>query len=78
LKKTALDERGKGSRHGIVNIALINLDSTSHLTGNEQRQASLSWDFEPFEQEGTELVFIGKQLNERKEEILGRLKSCEQ
>src|ERR671932_633411 len=36
------------------------------------------WDFEPFEQEATELVFIGKQLNERKEEILGRLKSCEQ
>jgi G3E family GTPase len=36
------------------------------------------WDFEPFEQEGTQLVFIGKQLNERKEEILGRLKSCEQ
>lgn len=36
------------------------------------------WDFEPFEQEGTQLVFIGKQLNERKEEILSRLKSCEQ
>ena len=36
------------------------------------------WDLERFEQEGTELVFIGKQLSERKEEILGRLKSCEQ
>lgn len=36
------------------------------------------WDFEPFEQEGTQLVFIGKQLNERKEEIIGRLKLCEQ
>lgn len=36
------------------------------------------WDFEPFEQEGTELVFIGKQLSERKEEIIGRLKLCEQ
>ena len=36
------------------------------------------WDFEPFEQEATELVFIGKQVNERKEEILDRLKVCEQ
>lgn len=36
------------------------------------------WDLEPFEQEANELVFIGKQLSERKEEILGRLKSCEQ
>lgn len=36
------------------------------------------WDLEPFEQEASELVFIGKQLNERKEEILGRLKVCEQ
>jgi G3E family GTPase len=36
------------------------------------------WDFELFEQEASELVFIGKQLRERKEEILGRLKSCEQ
>jgi G3E family GTPase len=36
------------------------------------------WDFELFEQERTELVFIGKQLKERKEEILGRLKLCEQ
>jgi hypothetical protein len=33
---------------------------------------------EPFEQEGTELVFIGKELSGRKEEILGRLKMCEQ
>lgn len=36
------------------------------------------WELERFEQEGTELVFIGKQLSERKEEILGQLKSCEQ
>lgn len=36
------------------------------------------WDFEPFEQEATELVFIGKQLSKRKKEILGRLKLCEQ
>ncbi len=36
------------------------------------------WDMEPFEQEGTELVFIGKELSGRKEEILGRLKMCEQ
>jgi G3E family GTPase len=35
------------------------------------------WDLEQFEAEGTELVFIGKQLNERKAEILSRLKSCE-
>jgi G3E family GTPase len=36
------------------------------------------WEVEPFSQEGTELVFIGKQLSERKAEILSRLKSCEQ
>lgn len=36
------------------------------------------WELELFEQEATELVFIGKQLSQRKEEILGRLKSCEQ
>ena len=36
------------------------------------------WDMERFEQEGTELVFIGKQLSDRKAEILERLKSCEQ
>jgi len=36
------------------------------------------WDLEAFEQEATELVFIGKQLRERKAEILGRLKLCEQ
>lgn len=36
------------------------------------------WDFELFEQDATELVFIGKQVNERKEEIIGRLKLCEQ
>ncbi|MFE1746892.1 CobW family GTP-binding protein [Coleofasciculus sp. H7-2] len=36
------------------------------------------WDLEPFEQEATELVFIGKQVRARKEEILNRLKPCEQ
>jgi G3E family GTPase len=36
------------------------------------------WELEVFEQEATELVFIGKQLRKRKEEILGRLKLCEQ
>jgi G3E family GTPase len=36
------------------------------------------WDIELFEQEATELVFIGKQLSERKEEIIERLKLCEQ
>lgn len=36
------------------------------------------WELELFAQEATELVFIGKQLSERKAEILNRLKSCEQ
>ncbi|HEY9598912.1 MAG TPA: GTP-binding protein [Cyanophyceae cyanobacterium] len=36
------------------------------------------WDFEVFEQEATELVFIGKQVSQRKEEIINRLKLCEQ
>lgn len=36
------------------------------------------WELEPFEQEATEMVFIGKQLSERKAEILGRLNKCEQ
>lgn len=36
------------------------------------------WELEVFEQEATELVFIGKQLSGRKEEIVGRLKICEQ
>jgi G3E family GTPase len=36
------------------------------------------WDLERFEQEGTQLVFIGKQLSDRKPEILERLKLCEQ
>ena len=36
------------------------------------------WDLEQFAQQGTELVFIGKQLSARKEEILSRLKLCEQ
>lgn len=35
------------------------------------------WELEPFAQEGTELVFIGKQVSTRKEEILSRLKLCE-
>jgi G3E family GTPase len=35
------------------------------------------WDLERFEQEGTELVFIGKQLSDRKEEIISQLKTCE-
>jgi G3E family GTPase len=35
------------------------------------------WDLERFEQEATQLVFIGKQLSERKEDILERLSSCE-
>lgn len=36
------------------------------------------WDLERFEQEGSELVFIGKQISERKDEILSHLQSCEQ
>ena len=36
------------------------------------------WDLELFEQEQTALVFIGKQLRDRKDEILSRLKICEQ
>jgi len=36
------------------------------------------WDLEPFAQAGTELVFIGKQVSNRKAEILARLKLCEQ
>lgn len=36
------------------------------------------WELEPFAQEKTELVFIGKQLSARKAEILSRLHSCEQ
>ncbi len=35
------------------------------------------WDLEPFVQEATELVFIGKNLLQRKVEILNRLKLCE-
>lgn len=35
------------------------------------------WDFEFFEQEATVLVFIGKQLIERKTEILSRLQLCQ-
>ena len=34
------------------------------------------WELELFEQEATELVFIGKQVSDRKSEILDRLKSC--
>ena len=36
------------------------------------------WDFEPFEQEATQLVFIGKQVTDHKAEILQRLQLCEQ
>ncbi|MBD2774153.1 CobW family GTP-binding protein [Iningainema tapete] len=36
------------------------------------------WELEPFTQEATELVFIGKQLSEKKSEIISRLKTCEQ
>jgi G3E family GTPase len=36
------------------------------------------WDMEPFEQEATQFVFIGKLVSERKEEIIARLKLCEQ
>ncbi|GAB4377535.1 MAG: GTP-binding protein [Elainellaceae cyanobacterium] len=36
-----------------------------------------SWDLEPFKLTTTELVFIGKQINSHKAEILERLKSCE-
>lgn len=36
------------------------------------------WELELFEQEGTQLVFIGKQLSELKENIINDLKLCEQ
>ncbi|MDB6066391.1 MAG: cobalamin biosynthesis protein [Pedosphaera sp.] len=36
------------------------------------------WEFEPFAREGTQLVFIGKQLAANKDEILNRLKACAQ
>ncbi|MUG93911.1 GTP-binding protein [Scytonema sp. UIC 10036] len=36
------------------------------------------WDLEAFEQEATELVFIGKEVKARKLEIIDRLKMCEQ
>ncbi|MBF2005963.1 CobW family GTP-binding protein [Chlorogloeopsis fritschii PCC 9212] len=36
------------------------------------------WDLEPFVQEATELVFIGKNLSEIKVEIINKLKLCEQ
>lgn len=36
------------------------------------------WELETFVQEATELVFIGKQVNQRKAEILERLNKCEQ
>jgi G3E family GTPase len=35
------------------------------------------WDFEPFAHEGTELVFIGKQVTPHREAILHRLQACE-
>ncbi|HEY9691633.1 MAG TPA: GTP-binding protein [Oculatellaceae cyanobacterium] len=36
------------------------------------------WDLELFEQEGTELVFIGKQVKKQQEEIITHFKECEQ
>ena len=36
------------------------------------------WDLELFEQEGTELVFIGKQVKTQQEEIISRFQECEQ
>ena len=36
------------------------------------------WDLELFEQEGTELVFIGKQVKTQQEEIITHFKECEQ
>lgn len=36
------------------------------------------WELELFEQEGTQLVFIGKQLSELKAKIINNLKLCEQ
>ncbi|MBE9190028.1 GTP-binding protein [Gloeocapsopsis crepidinum LEGE 06123] len=36
------------------------------------------WDLEPFEQDATELVFIGRQVKEYQEEIIDQLKMCEQ
>ncbi len=36
------------------------------------------WDLEFFEQEGTELVFIGKQVKTQQEEIISRFKECEE
>ncbi|MDM9380015.1 GTP-binding protein [Chlorogloeopsis sp. ULAP01] len=36
------------------------------------------WDLEPFVQEATEVVFIGKYLREIKSEIINKLKLCEQ
>ncbi len=36
------------------------------------------WDLEPFEQEATELVFIGKQAKQRQAEIIEQLQECEQ
>lgn len=35
------------------------------------------WELEPFTYDSTELVFIGKQVNQRKENILNRLNLCE-
>lgn len=35
------------------------------------------WDFEPFETDRTELVFIGKKIAAEKEAIVGALKKCE-
>lgn len=35
------------------------------------------WDLEPFQQQATELVFIGKQAKQRQTEIIEQLKKCE-
>lgn len=35
------------------------------------------WELEPFVQEGTQLVFIGKQIRDRSSDILARFKPCE-
>ncbi|WP_339377313.1 GTP-binding protein [Gloeocapsopsis dulcis] len=36
------------------------------------------WELEPFEQDATELVFIGRQVSKHQEEIISQLKMCEQ
>lgn len=36
------------------------------------------WELEPFDQDATELVFIGKQISKHQQEIIDHLKMCEQ